>query len=670
MSSSRRRKGEREFAFFFKFFLEIDKPTMFEYIRKHQRLMQILLAIIIVPSFVLVGVSSYESGGATGAGVATVDGKSITQQEWDDAQRRQIDQARAQMGPQFDQKQFDTPEAKRAVLEQLVAERTLQNAVVDKKLSVSDEAIRKQIEAIPQFRKADGTFDLDLYKAALAAQGMSPTAFDANARRQMALQQLTGSIQATAIVPRSVTTRLSDLRDQQRDVQELIFPAAEFMSQVKVTDAMIKAFYDKNATMFTVPEHVKAEYVVFNADAVARQVTVTDAEVADVYNKSPARFGTPEERSVSHILINSPKSATPAEAAKAMEQAKAILAEVRSAPANFAAIAKAKSQDTGTAEMGGELGSFQKGAKTDLPPAVEAAMNGLKEGEVSDLVKSEYGYHIIKLTALKAGAQKTLDEAKTEIAAELKTAKMSKKYSELAEQFSNTVEEQSDSLKPVADKLGLKIETADNLARTPNPALGTAPYNSAKFLGALYSNDALKNKRNTLAVEAAPSTLIAGRVVDYKPAAKRPLAEVEAAIRQRVTTQEAIRLAKAAGEAKMTAARTAGSAGSADGFGPVQVLTRTKEPAINPVAAMAVLKADTSKLPAYVGVELPGQGYGVYRIGKVAQATTPDPARRAQEAEQITGAASQQDLYAFVQVLQEKAKAKITAKPADANRDQ
>jgi peptidyl-prolyl cis-trans isomerase D len=638
---------------------------MFEYIRKHQRLMQILLAIIIVPSFVLVGVSSYESGGATGAGVATVAGKTITQQEWDEAQRRQIDQARAQMGAQFDQKQFDTPEAKQNVLEQLVAERTLENAIKDKKLAVSDAAIRKQIEAIPQFRKADGTFDLEMYKAALAAQGMTPTMFDANARRQMALQQLTGSIQATAIVPRSVTTRLSDLREQQRDVQEVIFPATEFVSQVKVTDAMIKAFYDKNATMFMVPEHVKAEYVVFNADAVARQVTVSDAEIAEAYNKNPARFGTPEERSVSHILINSPKTATPAEAATAMDKAKAILADVRKAPGEFAAIAKAKSQDTGSAELGGELGSFQKGAKSDLPAAVDAAIYTLKEGEISDLVKSEYGYHIIKVTALKAGSQKTLDQAKEAIAAELKTAKMSKKYSELAEQFSNTVEEQSDSLKPAADKLGLKIETVDNLARTPNPALGAAVYNNAKFLSALYAADALKNKRNTLAVEAAPTTLIAGRVVEYKPAAKRPLAEVEAAIRQRVTLEEAVRLAKVAGEAKLAAAR---AAGTADGFGPVQVLTRTKEPTMNPVAALAVLKADTTKLPAYVGVELPGQGYGVYRIAKVSQVGTPDPARRAQEAEQITGAAAQQEMYAYLQVLKEKAKAKVTAKPVDANR--
>lgn len=635
---------------------------MFEFIRKHQRLMQILLALIIVPSFVLVGVSSYDNRGDSAASVATVAGKKITQQEWEAAQRRQIDQARAQMGDQFDQKQFDTPEARQAVLDQLVAERTLEHAVAEKKLAVSDDAIRKQIEAIPQFKKADGSFDMAMYTAALAAQGMTPTMFDANARRQMALAQLTGSIQATAIVPRVVTTRLSDLREQQRDVQELLFPAAQFAGQVKVTDDMVKAYYDKNTTMFTVPEHVKAEYVVFNADAVAKQVAVTDAEIADVYNKSPARFATKEERTVSHILINSPKNAKPADAAAAKAKAEAVLADVRKAPADFAKIAKAQSQDTGSAEMGGELGSFQKGVKSDLPAAVDAAVFQLKEGDVSDLVQSEYGYHIVKVTAIKPASQKSLADAHDAIAAELKAAKMSKKYSELAEQFSNMVEEQSDSLKPVADKMGLTIQTADNLVRTPNPALGAAPFNNAKFLSALYSQDTLKNKRNTLAVESAPSTLIAGRVVEYKAAAKRPLAEVDAAIRQRVTQEEAARLARVAGEAKMAAVR---ANDDATGFGAVQTLSLTKEPTINPVAAMAVLKADTAKLPAYVGVDIPGQGYGVYRIAKVTQAATPDVARRQQDAVQITNAAAAQDLYAMLQVLKEQAKAKVTVKPSD-----
>jgi len=632
---------------------------MFEFIRNHQRIMQFLLLLLILPSFVLVGVSSYQERGASGEGVATVDGKKITQQEWEAAQRRQIDQARQMMGAQFDQKLFDTPEAKQAILDNLVAERAINAEVARNQLTVSDSVLRKAILDIQQFRKADGSFDKEGYIAALAAQGMTPDQFDARMRHDMAVQQLVGSIQQTAFAPRTVSSRLSDINDQEREVQEQLFPAAQYAAQVKVTDDMLKAYYDKNTALFQVPETVKADYVVFDAPAVEKTIAVSDAEIADAYNKNKARFLTAEKRSASHILINASANAKPADDAAAKAKAQAILDELKKNPGDFAKVAKAQSQDPGSAELGGDLGTIEKGV---FVKPVEDAIYGLKEGEMSGLVRSEFGYHIIKVTKVTPAVQKSLEDAKPEIAAELKKAKMSAKYAELAETFTNTVYEQADSLKPVADKLGLTIQTAEGLTRTPNPALGTSPVNNEKFLKAIFSQDALTNKRNTEAIETAPSTLVAGRVVEFKPATKRPFAEVEAAIRQRVTQEEALRLARQAGEAKLAAAK---ASGDASGFGEVKTVSRTKQPAINETAAIAVLKADTSKLPAYVGVELPGQGYGVYRIAKVSQPAQPDAARRKQEAEQIGSAVGGGETYGFVEALKHKAKAKINVKPAD-----
>jgi peptidyl-prolyl cis-trans isomerase D len=632
---------------------------MFEFIRTHQRLMQFLLLLLILPSFVLVGVSSYNNRGGGNDGVATVDGKSITQQEWEAAQRRQLDQARQMMGDRFDQKLFDTPEAKQAVLDQLVAERAINAEIVRDHLTVSDASLQKAILEIQAFRKDDGTFDMDRYKAALAAQGMTPEMFDARMRHDLAVQQLVGSVQQTAFAPRAVANRLSDINDEEREVQEIQFPAAAYVSQVKVTDDMIKAYYDKNAAQFQVPESVKAEYVVFDAAAVEKQVNVSDAEIADAYNKNKARFTTPEKRTASHILINVKKGASAVDDAAAKAKAQAILDDVRKNPDDFAKVAKAQSQDPGSAELGGDLGVVQKGV---FVKPVEDAIYGLKEGEISGLVRSEFGYHVIKVTKIVPESQKSLDEAKPEIVAELKKAKMSAKYSELAETFTNTVYEQADSLKPVADKLGLAIQTVDGLTRTPNPALGPSPVNNDKFLKAIFANDALTNKRNTEAVEVAPSTLVAGRVVAFKPAAKRPLAEVEGVIRQRVTQEEAAKLARQAGEAKLAAAKASGDAA---GFGEAKTVSRTKQPPINETAAIAVLKADTSKLPAYVGVEIPGQGYGVYRIVKVGQPAQPDQARRKQEAEQIGRAVGTAETYGFIEALKHKAKAKVNVKPAD-----
>ena len=632
---------------------------MFDFVRNNKRVMQGALLLLIVPSFVLVGLESYQDRGSANEGVATVAGQKVTQQEWDDAQRRQIDRARQMMGEQFDQKLFETPEAKQAVLNNLVAERAINAEINRNHMTVSDQSLMKTLLQIPGFRKPDGSLDGDAYKAFAASQGMTRPMFEQRLARDLAAQQVSNAIQATAFAPRSVTARLSNINDQEREVQELIFPITNFLPQVKVTDEMVKAYYDKNAALFQIPEQVKAEYVVFDQAVVESQVQVSDAEVTEYYNKNLKAYTTPEQRTASHILFTVARDAKPADEAAAKAKAEAALAEVRKNPANFAAVAKAQSQDPGSAQAGGDLGVVEKGL---FVKPVEDAIYALKEGEIGNLVKSEFGWHVIKVTSVKPATQKPLEAAKDEIVADLKKQKMSKKYSELAETFGNTVYEQSDSLKPVADKLGLKIQTVDNLTRKPNPALGDSPVNNEKFLTALFSVDAVKNKRNTEAVEVAPSVLVSGRVLEFRPAAKRPLAEVEAQIRQRVTIEEAARLARAAGEQKLAAVK---ASGDATGFGEAKIVSRTKEPPFNPTGAIAALKADVTKLPAYVGVELPGQGYAVYRIGKVAQPAQPDQARRQQEAEQISGIVGQQEMLNYIEALKVKAKAKVTAKAAE-----
>ncbi len=615
--------------------------------------MQALLFLLIVPSFVVVGVSSYSDGGAGATEVAKVGNQKVTQQEWEEAQRQQMERYRGMMGDQFDPKLFETAEAKRAILENLVAERALQVEMAKSHMTVGDAALQKSIADMQAFRKPDGSFDKDQYKALLAAQGMNPAMFEARMRRDLALQQINGAIQGSAFVPRAVAGRLSDIGDQEREVQEVLFPMAEFLPQVKVTDAMVKAYYDKNATLFQIPEQVKIEFVLFDAAVVESQVAVSDAEVTDFYGKNQKSFGTAEQRKASHILITTKKDASAADKAAAKAKAAAVLAEVRKAPATFAAVAKAQSQDPSSAELGGDLGQIEKDA---LPAPVESAVFKLKQGEISDLVESDFGFHIVTVTSVVPATTKAIDDVKPQIVAELKKAKMSKKYSELAEQFTNTVYEQSDSLKPVADKLKLKIETVDNLSRTPSPAAGASPVNNAKFLKAIFSDDALKNKRNTEAVEVAPTTLVAGRVIEFKPAAKRPLAEVDAVIRQRVAQEEAAAMAKKAGEARLAAAK---ASGSAEGFGAAKVVTRAKQPEIHPTAAVAVLKADATKLPAYVCVDVPGVGFGVYRIAKVSQPAQLDLTRRAAEQAQIAQALGQQENFSYVEALKQKAKAKI-----------
>jgi peptidyl-prolyl cis-trans isomerase D len=634
---------------------------MFEFIRTHQRLMQFLLLLFIFPSFAFFGLEGYSSLTDSGNAVAKVAGQTITKEEWDAAQRQQLDRMRQAYGSQFDAKLFDTPEAKRAVLDNLIAQRALAAEVTANKLVVPDQALQQSILQIPGLTKPDGKFDNEQYRVLLAAQGMTPKSYEAGLRREMALQQLNAAIQTTAFAPRTISGRLSDLNDQERTVQELSFKAASYASQVKVTDDMLKAYYDKNGKLFEVPEQIKAEYVVLNAAAVAAQTSVSDDDIKSYYEQNQKLYASAEQRRASHILIAVKSGASAADKAAAKTKADGLVAQLRKTPGDFAKLAKANSQDPGSAENGGDLGYFGKDAM--VKPFEDAAFS-LKQGEISNPVESDFGYHIIQVTGIKPAAVKPLDSIKDEIAGEIKKQLASKKYSELSDQFSNMVYEQGDSLQPVADKLKLKIETVSGLTRVPNPAAApTAPYNNAKFLSALFGDDAIKAKHNTEAVQVAPNTLIAGRVVEYKPVSKRPFDEVKDQVRQRVTLEEEMALAKKAGEAKLAALK---DKDDGSGFGDAKQVSRVKTEGWNQAAFLSVMKIDTAKLPAYAGVEVPGLGYQVYRVTRVSQPATIDAARRKAESEQIANALSQQETLAYLAFLREKSKTKLLKGAADA----
>lgn len=627
---------------------------MFEFIRNHQRLMQFLLLLIIFPSFAFFGLESYSSLSDGNNAVAKVAGQTITKEEWDAAQRQQLERLRQMAGGQIDSKVFDTPEARRDVLESLIAQRSLAAEVVSDKLTVTDKALQDNIRQIPGLTKPDGSFDNEQYVTLLAAQGMTPRGYEASQRREMALQQLNFAVQGTAFAPKAVSARLSDLNDQERTVQELSFKAASFATQVKVTDDMLKAYYDKNGSKFEVPEQARIEYVILDSAAVAAQVSVSDADIKSYYDQNIRQYSTEEQRRASHILLEVKKGASAADKAAIKAKADELVAQLRKTPGDFAKLAKANSQDPGSKDQGGDLGFFGKGA---MLKSFEDSAYKLKQGEISDPVESDFGYHIIMLTGVKPGSVKPLDEVKGEIAGEIKKQLAAKKYAELADSFNNTVYEQGDSLKPVADKLKLKIESAAGVTRLPNPAIApTAPYNNPKFLKALFTDDTIKGKHNTEAVQIAPTTLIAGHIVEYKPVTKRPFDEVKSIVRELVTQDEEMALAKKAGEAKLAALK---SKDDAAGFADAKIASRVKTQGWNQDAFLAVMKVDTAKLPAYTGVEVPGQGYSVFRVTKVAQPATPDAARRKTEQDQIANVLAQQEMLSYINFVKEKAKVKI-----------
>jgi peptidyl-prolyl cis-trans isomerase D len=618
---------------------------MFDFIGKHKRLLQVLLALLLVPPFAFFGIQTFDWGGSRGGDLADVDGSRITVREFAVAQERQRDQLRSVLGRNFDPAYLDTPEARRELLDSLVAQRVLALYMARNQMVVTDGQVRELIEAQPAFRQ-DDKFSLANYQAFIRAQGKSEVQFEAELRSDLALRQLASGLLDSAIVARTTARRLTAARAQAREVSESLLPASQFLGQVKLATDAVDAYYRSHPKEFEAPEQVRAEYVELSLDALLAEEAVGPEEVKAAYEASQA----PRRR----------------EYLEARKKAEALLAEVRKEPARFGEIAKANSQDSGSAAQGGDLGWFGRGA---MVKPFEDAVFRLKPNEVSPLVATEFGLHIIQLTGIRkaeggAGEErrarhilmsapaeaKDFDAARPEIERDLKRSRVQKRFPELAEAFSNLAYEQPDSLRPLAERFKLKVAATDWISRASAPP----PLGNAKLLAALFSDDAVRNKRNTEAVETEPGRLVVARVLEHKPAAVRPLDEVRGEIAKKLTQDEALRLAREAGAARLKRLESGQDPGV--GWSPARTVSREAPGGLDPRAVGPVFRADASKLPAYVGVDLAPAAYAVYRVSKVIEATAIDDAKlRANE----TGLARQEarETYdAFVASLRSRAK--------------
>lgn len=636
---------------------------MFDAIRNHRRILFFLLILLIIPSFVLFGIERFSSMRASVEAIAEVDGQGITQQEFDTAHRNNIDRMRQIFGPQFDLKLADTPAARKATLDELIQQRVLQAAMRDANLSVSDQQLQDaiaQIPAIQALRKPDGSFDVEGYKRLLASQNppLSVAGFESQMRQDIAQQQVVQAVTGSMFVLPQYASQIYALEQQRREVQVAIIKAADFAAQVKPTDAQIEAFYKANSKRYETPEHASIEYVTLTLADVAKQVQLNPADVQSYYDQNKARFTTDEQRRASHILISVAKNASPAERAAAKAKAESILAEVRKDPGAFAALAKKYSQDAGSAPNGGDLDYFGRGA---MVKPFEDAVFGMKEGQISDLVQSDFGYHIIKLTGIKPATVKSFDEAKPQIEQELRKSLAAKKFAEIADQFTNMVYEQADTFKGVADKLKLAVQTAQDVTRQPNPSAGPgSPLASEKFLRAVFSDDSIKSKRNTEAVEIAPNVLVSGRIVSYQPTTLKPLDQVKEQVRADVVAQEAQNLARQDGEARLK---------NPEGlkFDDPRFITRTGGVNVPPALSTAVFKADVSKLPQVVGTEIPGLGYLVARINKVAGPEKDDPQAIAQEQQRLDQMLASAQATQYIEALKKRYHVEIKRDPSKVN---
>ncbi|WP_148716302.1 peptidylprolyl isomerase [Chitinolyticbacter meiyuanensis] len=609
---------------------------MFDIVQKNKTLVQVVLGLVALGLVVTAGVTGYSAMGEDGAYLAKVGNQRITDYDIAEATGRQP----------------ISNEMKPMVLEQLVQQKLVLAAANNLNLNASTAQLQQAIAQVPAFQ-VDGKFDVKRYQDMLAAQGMSVPQFEQRVRDSIVARSLLGAYAGTNILSQTALTRLAKLVGETREVQIATLKAEDFVAGTAVSADEVKKYYDSHQAEFRAPEMVKVEYVALSRQAIADAQQLSDAEVQKYFDDNKKTLAG-EERKVSHILIEAAKDAKPEVKQQAKAQAEKLVQELKAQPAKFAELAKQYSKDPGSADNGGDLGWVN--AETNFVEPFKVAMLKLPQGQISEPVETDYGYHIIRVDEIKA---KSFDELKPQITAQLKSEKADKLYTDQAAQFGEFVYNHADSLKPAAEQFKLQIQQSGWITRqgAQDPQL-----NNPKLAEAAFSEDVLKGKHNSEPVEVAPGTLVSVRVLEHKPAAQTPLAIVTPDIEAKLKREKAEKVAATEG-AKQLAALQAGQTPAVTWAEP-KTLGRLGEPGLVPATLQSLFHADAAKLPAYVGAAQPGVGYVIYKVvaAKPAPAMEGEAAKRmSQQLGQMYG---QVEVSKYIEDLKKSIKVEYRSKPA------
>ncbi len=627
---------------------------MFDLVTKNRLLVYVVLGLIIL-TFAFFGVDAYFRGGGGGADeVASVDDSKITAQEYAQSIRRAQDRMR-QQGQQSEQLSayLASPEFRRAVLDEMIQRRLLLRYAAASGMAVSVDEMRAFIAGVPAFYDEDGKFSIERYEQLLRAQNMTPAQFEGQIEQDILLARIGNSIGATGFVPEAVVDRLVRIREQEREVSQLLISPAEFRNKVDVSEADAKQYFEENKSLFRIPERVKLEYLVLTPEVAAANVKVSDDELKQVYQKRITEFQTPEERRASHILISAGADAGDEEKSAAKTKADEIYKQLQSAPNRFAELARANSADPGSAEQGGDLGFFQRGF---MVKEFEDAAFSLAKGEISAPVKTQFGYHIIRLDDIKPVKTTPFKQVREQLLEDVREDRVQEAYLEAAQTFSDLVYTDYDSLKPAAEALNLSIQKSDWVSQTSagmNPLL-----NNSRLLEAVFSPGSLEERHNTEAIEVQPNTMVSARVVEHAPATDMPFEDVSADIIEFLKSERAVEKAKQEGAAILDKLKSGERVKGLDWSKP-NVVTLQRRQGLHPEAARAVFGADASQLPAYAGISVEDGRYVIYRISKVQDVASVSPDQLRTASRQLSQIVQQEQYAAFVASLRERADVRV-----------
>lgn len=598
---------------------------MFDFIRTNQRFMMFILLVLVLPSFVLIGVSGYTNYVSGDKDLVKVGDSAVTLQEFEMARRNQLEQLQRSTMGRFDPEVLNNRPARELLLESLVDRRVMVDIATQERFSVSDAALRNAIANMPEFQD-NGHFSAERYNQLLDSAGLSARDFEQGQRGELALQRVLGPVGGSAVIPATVVQRIQAALTEERTVRLQTFPVSEYEKDIVITDDDIQAWYDANKEKMAVPDQVAAQYLVLNEEAALQAVgDIADADLKNYYEQNKARYVTSPRVNVSHIQISVAAGASQEERQAAQAQAEAIAERVKADPASFAEVAKEESQDVGTARDGGQLGWVTPGS---WPQSLETAVFALQEGQVSDVVEGPGGYHIFLANQVEPEKGETFEEARAKVEEEVRRQLAAERFADLATRLTDLVYDNPSSLEPVAQELGLEPRTVAGITRegllgvedvgdqAAAASVDRAIFEDPRVRGILFSPSVLNEKANSGVIEVSADTLVVVRVAAFEPQHVPPLAQVKGRVEAVLVAERAREAAAKAGEQALAALREGEDTELTDAFGKPLTVSRIDTQGLAKPVLDAIFAVDTGELPVYTGVS-GSQGYVVARVEAV-----------------------------------------------------
>ena len=609
---------------------------------------KIILALILVP-FALFGIDSYLNQAGNNLSIAKVNGYKIALPEYN----RAIENVRNRImseGKKVDPAMFDSFEFKESIIDGLITKQLLNNDIKKSRFRITDQQLSQYIIGMPEFQK-DGKFSQEIYDKVLQNNQLTPKKFEESIRNDLLIQQVRDGLQKLTFIPPNNLAETLKATSQQREISIAEFKTKEYMTKVNIAEKDMQAFYDQNKSKFLAPEQVKAEFVVFSLANILPTIIVTEDEIKSFYKANVDKYQNQQQREASHILIAASKNAPPAEKAKAKAKAEDVLNQIRKNPKQFEELATKYSQDPESAKKGGDLGSFGRGM---MVKPFDDAVFSMKVNEISNIVESDFGYHIIKLTKI-IGEGGGFDAMRPQIKAELIYQKGQEKFAALAEEFSNKVYEQSSSLDAVSKRFNLPIQKTDWISRNDSDKF----FKNEALMSALYSKESIKDHRNTEAIEVTPNNLISARVADYKAQSTKPFADVRKNIEDYLKFESAKKMVASEGE---SALKSLTDASRKIEWQPATLVDRKNTKGLSDAVVNHAYKMPTDKLPSYSGFIDGNNGYVIVKVNKVSFPNDSNEENKQAFASDYSEALSAEYLSAYLKGLKAKASVSVNQK--------